>query len=290
MIKIPKSKIILLLATLYFLPSSASHVFAAELFFASEYDSAVRVGEEFELSLLLNTQGEYINALEGTVNIPARLEARSINSGNSFINLWIQPLRIEKNKIYFAGIVPGGYVGERGTVFSVMLRARDMGTNIVTVEKAQALLNDGLGTAARLVTRRQTIIVSAPSQSAVQRPVTPKVDRDPPSAFVPTIAQDANVFDGKKFLIFVTQDKQSGIDRYEVSEGKNNWRVAESPYLLQNQESQNGLRVRAIDRAGNMREWVMGSGAVSWYLQPWLWIILIVCFVLFLLWLSLRSH
>lgn len=264
---------------------------AAELFFDSGYDSAVRVGDVFEVSLLLDTQGEYINAVEGTVNIPPRLEAQSINNGDSLVSLWIQPPRIEQNKIAFAGIVPGGYSGARGTIFSIVLRAHSVGANVMTIEKAQTLLHDGRGTASRLATRNYNITIA--SRSTDRPPaIVLQTDREPPSMFAPIIAQDANVFGGKKFLVFVAFDKQSGVDHYEVrEEGESNaWVVATSPYLLKDQTLSGRISVRAIDVAGNVRVAALGTPISVWYEIYWSWIALFVLFTTILIYWMRQNH
>ncbi len=90
------------------------------------------------------------------------------------------------------------------------------------------------------------------------------------------LLSDQRVFDGQYFIIFDAQDKQTGIDHYEVLEsepgaesagesgrsdlirrfikGKTpQWKVAQSPYLLEDQKLQSEVHVKAVDKAGNER-------------------------------------
>jgi len=77
---------------------------------------------------------------------------------------------------------------------------------------------------------------------------------DPPEDFTPVTASDPNIFGGKYFVSFATQDKGSGIDHYEISEGnKNSFVRVDSPYLLKNQVLDESIYIKAIDRAGNER-------------------------------------
>jgi hypothetical protein len=263
--------IVILFSIFYFL-DSGKVVFAAELFFAPDGPGA--------LSLFINTEGERINALEGTVVAPAKNIVQGITNGDSIISLWIKSPTAEN--ISFAGMIPGGYVGARGKIFSLKLGATKIGGPI-SITNARVLLHDGAGSAAPLTISPYTLM-----SEQITSPLSE--DKESPEVFQPIITQDANVFEGKKFLIFIAQDKQSGINHYEVSENGGAWVVAVSPYLLRDQELSGAIRVRAVDQAGNIREVAVGIAVVNWYLRPWLWIILIICSVLFLLWLSLRNR
>ncbi len=75
------------------------------------------------------------------------------------------------------------------------------------------------------------------------------IDSTPPEEFQPQIAE----IEGKKYLVFVSQDKTSGIEYYEVKEGKRDFKKAVSPYLLEDQSLKSKISVRAVDRAGNER-------------------------------------
>lgn len=71
--------------------------------------------------------------------------------------------------------------------------------------------------------------------------------------------------EGKKYAVFTTFDRMSGISHYEIQEGAGNkqpaggWKIGESPYLLENQTLQGIIKVRAYDKAGNerMAEWIL---------------------------------
>ena len=89
-------------------------------------------------------------------------------------------------------------------------------------------------------------------------------DTQPPDAFQPIVSQSPDLFDGKLFLVFAAQDKQSGVLYYEVQEAKartpfgrlfaaarGEWVRAESPYLLSDQKLESVISVKAVDRAGN---------------------------------------
>ena len=59
--------------------------------------------------------------------------------------------------------------------------------------------------------------------------------------------------EGKNYLVFATKDKTSGVEYYEVKEGKESFKKAISPYLLKDQNLRSVIEVRVVDRAGNER-------------------------------------
>lgn len=80
------------------------------------------------------------------------------------------------------------------------------------------------------------------------------VDTVPPEEFSLKIGKEPTVFEGKYFLNFSTADNTSGIEYYEVKEGKRDWKKVISPYLLEDQALGKEIIVRAYDKAGNYRE------------------------------------
>ena len=104
-------------------------------------------------------------------------------------------------------------------------------------------------------------MVSAPFDLVIPSAVVPlsggqakSTDYDSPENFTPEIGRDSLIFSGKYFLVFATQDKNSGVNYYEVKEGGRTFRRAASPYLLENQLLTEWIFVRAVDYAGNTRQ------------------------------------
>jgi len=129
------------------------------------------------------------------------------------------------------------------------------------------------------------------------------IDTMPPEDFEPKIAKDPTVFDGKYFLSFTTQDRTSGVDHYEIVEelrrgvlqpfitklGKKEreplkgWKIAESPYLLEDQSLQSKILVKAIDKAGNERiAKIIPSYKVTW--EDVLFLVILVLIVVGVVW------
>ncbi len=96
------------------------------------------------------------------------------------------------------------------------------------------------------------------------------IDATSPKEF---ILQVVNIED-KKYLVFSTTDATSGIDHYELSEiGLNwlgdikseqetEWKIVESPYLLEDQNLRSVIKIKAVDKADNERlsEIILYSG------------------------------
>jgi len=283
MTKIQKIKIILVTCLLSFVAVPA---FAAEIFFDAK-TREVAIGEQFEVNIFLNTEEEYINAVEGKVIFPENLlELKEIRDGATIVNFWIERPKIKSgSQIAFSGIIPGGYAGEKGLIFSAIFQSKNEGEGIIEIQEAKTLLNDGKGTEASLsISNLQFLISEEIPPSLV--PPTKIIDIDPPESFEPIVAQDPEIFDGKYFLVFLTQDKGSGIDYYEVCEGKRQCVVAESPYLLQNQSLDREIIVKAIDKSGNERIVTLPAQKPAiWYKNYLiLAIIILVIAIAYLMW------
>jgi hypothetical protein len=302
----------LILYSSFFIPI----VNAAELFFEPQ-SQEIGLGEQFKASVFLNTEGEYINTVGGKIIFPGDLlELKEIRDGNSIINFWIENPRIaiinprmptndkrmatnmgNENEILFSGIVPGGYKGSEGLIFSAVFLAKDTGEAEIDIRDVKLLLNDGLGTEVKRTSVKNLLVairenISGPSW------ISPK-DKESPESFTPEIARDPALFEGKWFLVFAAQDKGTGIDYYEVCENlgfriQNLGRAikkllypksyilgscfrAESPYLLEDQSLRSYVFVKAVDKAGNARiEKISPRNPLKWYENYENWIIIIV--------------
>ena len=288
MTKIQKIKIILVSCLLSLVAGPA---LAAEVSFDTKTQE-IKVNQLFEVGVFINTDEESINAIEGKITFPRDLlEVKKVNDGNSIINFWIDPVRncvsnwVEKpDEICFSGITPGGYNDSRGLIFSITFLAKKEGGGAIEFSGVKALRNDGQGTEAPLTISNFNFTVRETAKSTGQMP-TVKEDRDLPEEFAPQIAADPAIFDGKWFLVFATQDKGSGIDHYEVCEGKRKCVTAENPYFLQNQDLDEGIVVKAIDKSGNERvATIPPQKSRAWYKNYAIIAILIIAAFIYLMW------
>jgi hypothetical protein len=107
---------------------------------------------------------------------------------------------------------------------------------------------DGKGDGIYYFTLKQKLLGKDWSKRIIFRAM---IDTTPPEVFKPEIAE----IEGKKYLLFLTTDKTSGVDYYEVLETKDKrqetWKIAKSPYILSDQGFKSKILVKAVDKAGN---------------------------------------
>ena len=110
----------------------------------------------------------------------------------------------------FSGIIPGGFEGEKAPLLILKLKVNDRAqktgnqTAVLSFDKEQtkAYLNtpDGLEDVLELE-KMELPIVKGKENMGVGT-----IDVDAPESFKPEIAQDPNIFGGKWFLAFATQE------------------------------------------------------------------------------------
>jgi hypothetical protein len=197
-----------------------------------------------------------INALEATIQIPKSVTVTKILDGNSPLIFWVRPAVLDKdtNTISFAGITPGGFAGN-GTILSIVGDFQVGDYKNITFKEVMALKNDGQGTLGK-------IKLYASNGADV-------VDSVPPEPFKPIISNSPDLFNNKKFLSFVTQDKGVGIDHYEFK-----GEVVESPVELSLLNLFQKISIKAVDKSGN--EIVQSTvGPFYYYLWSFVWVIII---------------
>ncbi|MCK5538747.1 MAG: hypothetical protein KAI79_18120 [Bacteroidales bacterium] len=195
----------------------------------------------------------------------------------------------DKGEMYLAGGIPGGYCGKiPGDPGKSNLIARILfkipsfyiGDTIsenldIKFKEANVYVNDGLGTKDKLKTNNLSLILNKTIGTEVgDYNLLIKNDKKSPEPFVIELQQNDNMFQGQYFAIFSTLDKQSGVDHYEIIETMSlsskktlteklidffieskeaEWKIAEMPYLLEDQSLRSIIKVKALDRAGNER-------------------------------------
>jgi len=254
------------IAAIFFVATPA---IASELFFKTSENAIEQ--QEFDAALFIDTKGDAINAIEGTVLFPADIfEIKKIYDGDSIINFWVdKPRALSEGSVAFSGAIPGGFSGERGLVLSLVFSVKKEGVGEISLEKTRVFAHDGTG-ATVAITAKKTSINAISAKEAQRLSITSgslfEKDITPPETFIPKITSDEGVFKGKWFIVFATQDKGSGIHHYEVCEGVRACVVAESPYLLKNQSRDSAVVVKAIDNNGNQRIGVVNAKTMwVWY-------------------------
>ena len=119
-------------ASLYLTPSSGTHV----------------IGSTFRVTVKVNSDGQSINAAEGTLVYDTdRLDVVSISKAGSIFNLWTAEPADTGSSIGFGGGIPRpGYTGAGGTLFSVTFKAVKPDGAQISFSSGAVLANDGKGT------------------------------------------------------------------------------------------------------------------------------------------------
>ena len=138
------------------------------------------VGSTFNVSIVVNTGGNSINAVRADISFPAnRLQVVNPSAGTSFISIWVnQPAYSNTaGTISFQGGLPNpGIKTDSGIVSTITFRATAPGSAKISFkETSQVLANDGQGT--NLLTSRGdanfTLNLAAPEGPLVSSPSHP---------------------------------------------------------------------------------------------------------------------
>ena len=254
---------------------------AADLSFAVEKNT-FSPKEDFLVQVFLDTKDETINAVEGTVAFPtALLEVKEFRDGNSAIDFWVeQPHLSSSGVISYSGITTGGFSGAKEYLFSVVFHTKNLGSGQLSFDQTKVLKNDGQGTETQANVASFDFTISE-SEPLKQKDLSIE-DATPPESFMPFIATDPAIFNGRHFLVFSTVDKGSGIDHYEVRESflfglDGSYALAQSPYELQNQSLLKSIFVKAVDKNGNERIVKLSApNHLAWLLQFIIFVIILL--------------
>lgn len=256
----------------------------AALLYLDPDAASVHRGDTLTVSLRLDTdEGECINTVDAVIGYGEGVRAVDVSRGNSILNLWVEDPKINEAErtITFAGGIAGGYCGRAAgdpSLTNIIAEivflspgftvgaVQDSAVPITINENSSVLLNDGFGTPTEL--RREaaqiTLLTTPGTERTDEWREAVAADTVPPADFIISLFKDETAFSGNHFISWNTQDKQSGIDHYEVMEepledfyaftwGRADapWIETESPYVLQDQTLNSTIRVKAIDKAGN---------------------------------------
>ncbi|MDO8516248.1 MAG: cohesin domain-containing protein [bacterium] len=124
---------------------------AAASLYLSPAGGTFTVDSTFTVSILLNTGGEAINAVEANLSFPPdKLQVVSPSAGTSFVKTWIAPPTYSNSDgtLKFQGALPNpGINTESGLVSTVTFRIKSVGmASIRFSDTSRVLLNDGKGT------------------------------------------------------------------------------------------------------------------------------------------------
>jgi|CXWL01.1.fsa_nt_gi hypothetical protein len=279
----------LLITLLFLFPVAAS---AAE--FQITGSDTVHAGDTFVATVSLNTGADTVNAVEGVVRIPENLTLSSVRLSGSLVPLWVSPPEVSDTAVTFAGVLPGGFQGT-GVLFTLVLRAEKAGTVALSFNAdAKAYSNDGNGTEVPLTLRSLTVSVG--ESSGTPREANIALDATLPEQFTPIFASGEPFGEEGAVLVFSTQDKDSGVLRYDIAASFDkhanvdalSWQEVNSPYALTSNDVGRFIFVRAVDYDGNARVAMVPPQTFSVFAFVASWWMLIVGAALLIVILSMR--
>lgn len=241
---------------------NGTQVKAADLYFDAQ-EATIGAKGEFKTTINISAKNP-INAIAAAILFSPEITPYDVSDGSSIINLWLDKPHWNENTrlLTFSGIIPGGFTGKNAPLVMLKLRIsgdrEGEGTLSFDREQTKIYLHtpDGIEDTLKLGTLSIPIVIGKENLPVKLH------DTDPPEPFTPIITRDASVFNNKRFLVFATQDKGSGLFCYEVAEkrgklidnyNKLSWQIAESPYQLYDQELRSYIYVKAVDKAGNQQ-------------------------------------
>ena len=255
-------------------------------------------GDTFIVDLKIDVEKECVNAVKAELSFSQDvLKAVDFSQGKSILTIWLEDPEInqEKGLISFIAGIPGGFcgilagdIGENNLLGQIIFQIKEangeqFSAEMKFLDSSQVLLNDGLATPAELKTKKAVFTILPEKTETPREEWKKELEKDniPPESFEIKISRDPDIFEGKYFIVFYTADKQTGVDYYEIKEGKRNWERGESPYLLKDQKLSGIIKVKAVDKAGNERIMVLEARyPIKWYEQSLAWIIIILGIVI----------
>lgn len=246
---------------LFALPSFVS----AASMYIDTHEKTYGIGDTFIANVRLLTDAECVNAADVRVEFPHdTLKAVDFSKGSSILSLWVREPEMNNTEgvVSFAGGIPGGYCGRvqgdpalsnvLGRIAFTVVGNNGGSGEIRVGFESRLYAHDGLGTEITPRTDAITLTLSADRQLSENEWITEvEDDTTPPEAFTVEVQSTRGVFGGRYYLVFATQDKQSGLDHYEFND-RGGWKTITSPYELR-RSSLKDIQVRAIDKAGNER-------------------------------------
>ncbi|MEK7606368.1 MAG: hypothetical protein AAB458_02130 [Patescibacteria group bacterium] len=241
-----------------------TYIFILFLFFGAFHASAaillveegvIPENGERSFSLMLDTEGETVNAIEGQITVSGDALLSDVRDTASIVSLWVTPLTIKDNALFFSGTIPGGFTG-KGEVLTLVFKGTASGNISINIGDVSVFYDDGLGTQTDIAPTSiiRDVVLGAAADPAI-------TDTIPPEPFsIGLINVGMTPEEPLYALIFATDDKQTGIDHYEVQErGRGDdvytmWVSTASPYVVQDQTLSSHFAVRAYDNAGNVQE------------------------------------
>ena len=285
-----KNKLSSVFVVLFFLIFllSAKQTSAAEVSFGSN-NKVVNIGDTVAVDVLINTEGESVNVVDGNITIPSGLDLidiKELSSANSALSQWVRtPSWLKKDGIIsFVGGLPGGLNNSSSSLFRIFFTANSAGQVTFLPSDVKVYANDGLATLVGVHVTPLTITINQADGSSIKDELQATVTKDykAPANINIDLGQDSSLFDGQKFINISASDPESGVAYFEVKEGNREPVKTSNSYVLQNQNNLEPVIIFAFDKAGNVSKKVLSpqsSVTVNDSLFVIIDVILIIAFI-----------
>ncbi len=259
--KISKLFLFIVLAGCIVSPGKVS----ALVVFADRPVDPVAQGDSVLIPIYADTEGVEVNSIEGSVIIEGGATVNAITTGGSVFNLWPEKPSLSENVITFAGGTQSGVRGARIRLFTIALVPTEKNNVLIRAKDINGYLADGTGVKISGKTRAVSIPVSG-TVTEMKNEFGSLIlsDTTPPKKFVIELGRDASQYNGDFFVTFFAEDSETGIQRYEVTEGDFGMVRSGSTYVLRDQTLRTPIQVKAIDMAGNEHVETFEYKALSW--------------------------
>lgn len=213
--------------------------------------------EQFYVDVVLDTEGSSINGVEGQIKFDQdKISFIRNEDGMSMVNLWIEkPKLITPGVINFAGIIQNGFNGVidpfnpnqklPGLIIRLVFEGKSEGISEIAGQGFMVALNDGVGTIEKIIPNNISINVKNEDKKSVYFGL-----KDGVPQLEVKIIKDFNLYNNKYVLIFDAKDEYVGIEKVMIKEGKRNWEIIESPYLLEDQTRHSIIYIQATNYSG----------------------------------------
>lgn len=161
------------IACALFFAFPATHAHAASLYFSPTTVTQTS-GQTFSAVIRVNTEGQAINAAQGSVVFDqTKIEVVSVSKSGSIFNLWTQDPTFSNSEgtIDFEGGLPSpGYSGSSGLILTASFRVKGNSSTTATLVSGAILANDGLGTNILTSLGKITISVTSTTNNTNTQP------------------------------------------------------------------------------------------------------------------------
>jgi len=285
-------KIIIILFISIFNLFMVNKVFAVTLNMDTE-QKTFGINEQFYVDLLLDTGGQSVNTISGSVIFPSdNISFVRAEEGKSIINLWLDKPELAGNSISFIGIISNGFDGVidpfnpkdkiPGLVIRLIFESKEKGQASITAKDFSLNLNDGLGTEIKIPDAYKIIDIGDffnKKEFIDDNVSTPGIEA--------YITRDSNLFDNKYVLIFNANDKETGIKNVMIKEGNREWVSIESPYLLRDQSRHSTITLKATNYSGESV--IFKIDIIPHTIKPFIMVIVLILIIIILSFLIFRK-